>query len=58
MVKKDAVTQIRAEHSDGRKIWVDVLAVTDNSTKIEIRVGAKGDNSEAEKILNQTKKYL
>ena len=47
------VAQFISEYSDGRKVWVDVHSVTANFSRIEVRVGIKGDESAARKILDK-----
>ncbi len=56
--KSDEVTQIRSEYADGREVWIDVRPLTQKSSKIDIRVGIKGDKAASAKILERIKKYL
>ena len=50
--KEAAVTQLKSKYIDGKDIWIDVRMVTENSTKVEIRVGAVNpDKQAADKIL-------
>jgi len=57
--KEASVTQIRSEYTDGKDIWIDVRKITDNSTKVEVRVGAVSpDKVAAEKILGRIRRYL
>ena len=52
------IAQIMSKYTDQSTIWIDVRRVTDSSSKIEVRVGARGDKEAASKILNQIVKYL
>jgi hypothetical protein len=53
------VTQFRSKYTDGKEIWIDVRKITDNSTKVEVRVGVVKPNKEAAtKILKRIENYL
>lgn len=56
--KKEDVVQIMSNYSDGRTIWVDIHRVTGSSSRIEVRVGATGDQEAARKVLDRIKRYL
>lgn len=57
--KEEQVTQFRSKYTDGKEIWVDVHKITDNSTKVEVRVGVvKPDKEAASKILKRIESYL
>ncbi|MCF7907461.1 MAG: DUF3568 domain-containing protein [Candidatus Omnitrophica bacterium] len=56
--KSDEVTQIRSEYTDGRKVWLDIRKFSEKTSKLEIRVGAKGDQAASTKLLERIKKYL
>jgi len=57
--KEENVTQLKSKYTDGKEIWVDVRKVTDNSTKVEVRVGAVNpDKGAADKILKRIQRYL
>jgi len=57
--KEANVTQLKSKYSDGREIWIDIRKVTDNSTKVEVRVGAVSPNkAAADKILKRIQRYL
>ena len=58
MTKKDDVAQIKSNYTDGKTIWVDVRPVTSSSSKIEVRVGAIGDEEAAREVLDSILKYL
>jgi len=53
------VTQFRSEYIDGKEIWIDVRKITEDSTKVEVRVGAvSADKEAAAKILKRIQGYL
>jgi hypothetical protein len=57
--RKDEVTQLRSEYTDGKEIWVDVHRVTEGSSKVEVRVGAVSPDKEAaNKILDGIRTHL
>ena len=45
------VTQIKGSYTDGSEMWIDIHRVTDNSTKVEVRVGGVSSNKEADSML-------
>ena len=51
------VAQLLSEYA-GKKVWVDIHRVTENASRIEVRVGIKGDEVAARKILDKILKYL
>ena len=55
---KEKVGQIIGNYSDGKTIWIDVHKISENRSKIEVRVGAAGDKDAARKILDKIKRYL
>jgi len=54
----ETVTQIKAEYSDGRTIWVDVHKVLPKASRLEVRVGMVSDKEAARQILAKIEKYL
>jgi len=48
----DKMTQISCKYADGRTVWVSVLHVSANVSRIEVRVGVWGGQPEARKILD------
>jgi hypothetical protein len=53
------VTQVRSKYTDGKEIWIDIRKVSDNSTKVEVRVGAVSPDKEAsDKILKSIQSHL
>jgi len=53
------VTQIRSKYTDGKDIWIDINKITENSTKVSVRVGAVSPDKEAsDKILKRIQNYL
>lgn len=55
---KDEVAQIKSKYADGRVVWIDIKKLTQDSSQIEIRVGARGDKAASTKILDKIKKHL
>ncbi len=49
---------IRAEDASGKKIYVDISALTEKASKIRIRAGIIGDELQSQAILNAIEKYL
>jgi predicted phage tail protein len=59
VAKEAEVTTFRSHYTDGKEIWIDVRKVTEESTKVEIRVGGVSADKEAcTKILERIKNYL
>lgn len=57
--KEANVTQLKSKYSDGREIWIDIRKVTEDSTKVEIRVGGvSSDKAASDKILKRMQRYL
>ncbi len=57
--KDAAVTQLKSKYTDGKEIWIDIRKISDNSTKVEVRVGAvHPDKEAADKILKKIQWYL
>lgn len=54
----EEVTQIKSEYTDGSTVWIDIRPLTPGSSKIEIRVGARGNKSASTKILGKIKARL
>lgn len=53
------VAQIKGKYTDGKTIWIDIHRVTENTSKIEVRVGAvNGDKEASEKIFKKIQSYL
>ncbi len=52
------VTQLRSQYSDGSEVWIDVRPLTASTSKVEIRVGLKGNKEASSTILERIKKYL
>ena len=56
---EESVTQLKSKYSDGREIWIDIRKVSEESSKVEVRVGSIGANKEAAgKILKRIQTYL
>ena len=57
--QEEDVTQLKGKYSDNKELWVDIRKVTDNSTKVEIRVGAvSSDKAASDKILKAIQRHL
>jgi hypothetical protein len=56
--RTEEVTQFISTYTDGSKIWIDVRPMTQKTTKIEIRVGVKGDKAASGQIMDRIKSYL
>ena len=56
---KEDVVQIIGDYTDGSTFWVDIRRITENSSKLEVRVGAvSSDKAAADKILKRIIRYL
>ncbi len=57
--REDNVTQLKSKYTDGKEIWIDVRRITENSSKVEVRVGAVSpDKKAADKILKKIQQNL
>jgi len=56
--RTEKVVQYKGLYTDGRVFWVDVHLVSSDFSRIEVRVGAKGDEVAAGKVLSRIKKLL
>ena len=57
--KEEKITQLRSKYIDGKEIWIDIRKITEDSIRVDVRVGAvHPDEAAAEKILNKIKSYL
>lgn len=53
------VTQFRTRYTDGKEVWIDIRRISDDSTKVEVRVGAVSpDKKASDKILKRIQSYL
>lgn len=50
--------KITAEFADGKKVTINILALTERASKIRIRVGMIGDEMKSNVILNAIQKRL
>lgn len=48
---EEEMTQIKSSYTDGREMWIDIHRVTDESTKVEVRVGGVSSDKEAASIV-------
>ncbi len=57
--KETRVTQLKSTYTNGKEIWIDIHKITENSTKVEVRVGAvSSDKEAADMILKRIQRYL
>ncbi len=56
--KSDDVAQFKSIYTDGSTIWIDITPIAENKTKIEVRVGMRGDKPASAEILNEIKAQL
>ena len=57
--KEENITQLKSVYINGKEIWIDIRKITNNSTRIDIRVGGiKPDMVAADKILKTIQRYL
>jgi len=54
----DAVTEINCKYSDGRSVWVNIYHVSSNVSRLEVRVGVWGGQSEARQVLDGILEHL
>jgi len=58
-IKEAEITQLKSEYTDGKEIWIDIRKITNNSTKVEVRVGGVvPDKIAAKEILETIQRYL
>ncbi len=55
---KDNVAQVISKYNDGRTTWVDIHRISQSISKIDVRVGMKGDKEAARKILDKIVRAL
>lgn len=56
--KKEDVAQLKSEYYDSKTVWVDIHKTDITKSRIEVRVGIKGDEIAARKILDEIIKRL
>ena len=57
--RDENVTQLKGSYTDGSEMWIDIHRVTDNSTKVEVRVGGVSSNKDAASmILKKIQNFL
>lgn len=57
--KETNITQLKSKYTDGKEIWIDIRKITENSSKVEVRVGAVSpDKDAADNILKRIARYL
>ena len=55
---KDNVAQVMSKYFDERVVWIDIHKISDKISRIEIRVGMKGDHEASRRILDKIERYL
>lgn len=57
--KSPEVTQFRSTYAGGQAVWIDVRRITQDSTKVEVRVGTvEGDKGASEQILKKIRRHV
>lgn len=56
--KKASVAQIMTTWTDGSETWIDIRPVTKTTSRVDVRVGARGDKAASSKILEAIKSHL
>lgn len=51
--KKQDVTTFRSHYTDGKEIWIDVRRINDNTSKVEVRVGALSADKDVSAMIMQ-----
>ena len=50
--------KLKSSYADGKDVNISISALTEKSSKIQIRVGVFGDRARSEALLNTIEKYL
>ena len=50
--------KVRSEFSDGKDVKIDIVAITEETSQLKIRVGAFGDKLRSEMVLSAVEKNL
>jgi len=56
--QKATVAQIIGKYTDEATIWIDIRPITKSSTRVDVRVGVRGNNAASTKILEEIKRHL
>lgn len=57
--KTDVTTaKIESEYADGKHVWIDIESISEEMTRIEVRVGITGDTTRSRTILDNIHKHL
>jgi len=51
--KTTEIAQIRSHYGDGRKIWIDIHPIGEDSSGIEVRVGVFGDKVASDVLIRK-----
>lgn len=53
------ITQVMSKYTDGKTIWIDIRKITENHSRVDVRVGGvKADKQAEDKILKTITRYL
>ena len=56
--EKTSIAQIMTTYTDGSETWIDIRPITKSTTRVDVRVGARGDKAASGKILEAIKNHL
>ena len=57
--RKDKLTaKLESKFADGTNVWIDMNSLTSKTTKVVVRVGAIGDQTRSQEIMDMIEKYL
>lgn len=57
--RKDKLTaKLESKFADGTNVWIDFDALTSKNTKVNVRVGALGDQMRSQEIMEMIERYL
>ena len=45
------VTQIKGTYTDGKEMWIDITTISEESTKVEVRIGGVNPDKDADAML-------
>lgn len=56
--RAQTLTQLKSKYTNGKEVWIDVRKITDNLSRLEVRVGIVSDRAAAAQILKKIVQYL
>lgn len=56
--RKADVAQLISSYYDNRMVWIDVHKVSDSLCRVEVRVGATGEEAPARRIMDRIRRYV